>query len=72
MAAQYNAHCAASALLGNRMWLCFQVVVEAVFTQKPSKTVKIFIVVVSLVLGLLILASLIWCLWKVKNLLLSH
>ncbi|XP_038153387.1 integrin alpha-4 [Cyprinodon tularosa] len=41
-----------------------KVVVEAVFTQKPSMSVKIFIVVVSLVLGLLILAALIWCLWK--------
>ncbi|XP_023276644.1 integrin alpha-4 [Seriola lalandi dorsalis] len=40
------------------------VVVEALFTQKPSMTVKIFIIVVSLVLGLLILAGLIWCLWK--------
>ncbi|XP_010789406.1 integrin alpha-4-like [Notothenia coriiceps] len=41
-----------------------QVVVEAIFTQKPSTTVKVFIIVVSLVLGLLILAALIWCLWK--------
>ncbi|XP_037344507.2 integrin alpha-4 [Pungitius pungitius] len=41
-----------------------QVVVEALFTQKPSTTVKVFIVVVSLVLGLTILAALIWCLWK--------
>lgn len=41
-----------------------QVLVEAVFTQKPSTAVKIFIVVVSLVLGLMILAALIWCLWK--------
>ncbi|KAM7406747.1 hypothetical protein PAMA_002791 [Pampus argenteus] len=41
-----------------------QVVVEAHFTQKPSKTVKVFIIVVSLVLGLMILAALIWCLWK--------
>ncbi|XP_059198990.1 integrin alpha-4 [Centropristis striata] len=41
-----------------------QVVVEALFTQKPSTTVKVFIIVVSLVLGLMILAALIWCLWK--------
>ncbi|XP_036965569.1 integrin alpha-4 [Acanthopagrus latus] len=41
-----------------------QVVVEALFTQKPSTIVKVFIIVVSLVLGLLILAALIWCLWK--------
>ncbi|KAM4561430.1 integrin alpha-4 [Fundulus diaphanus] len=41
-----------------------QVVVEAVFTHKPSAVVKIFIIVVSLVLGLIILAALIWCLWK--------
>ncbi|XP_037645899.1 integrin alpha-4 isoform X1 [Sebastes umbrosus] len=41
-----------------------QVVVEALFTQKPSTAVKVFIIVVSLVLGLLILAALIWCLWK--------
>ncbi|KAF3843307.1 hypothetical protein F7725_002156, partial [Dissostichus mawsoni] len=34
------------------------------FTQKPSTTVKVFIIVISLVLGLLILAALIWCLWK--------
>lgn len=44
----------------------FQVVVEALFTQKPSAIVKVFIIVVSLVLGLLILAALIWCLWKVN------
>ncbi|XP_040913202.1 integrin alpha-4 isoform X2 [Toxotes jaculatrix] len=41
-----------------------QVVVEGLFTQKASTTVKVFIVVVSLVLGLIILAALIWCLWK--------
>ncbi|XP_026232320.1 integrin alpha-4 [Anabas testudineus] len=41
-----------------------QVVVEALFTQKPSTVVKIFIIVVSLILGLMILAALIWCLWK--------
>ncbi|XP_061917409.1 integrin alpha-4 [Entelurus aequoreus] len=40
------------------------VLVEAHFTQKPSTPVKVFIVVVSLVLGLMILAALIWCLWK--------
>lgn len=43
-----------------------QVVVEALFTQKPSTLVKVFIIVVSLVLGLIILAALIWCLWKVN------
>ncbi|KAM3608330.1 uncharacterized protein V6R79_023077 [Siganus canaliculatus] len=41
-----------------------EVVVEALFTQKPSTSVKVFIIVVSLILGLLILAALIWCLWK--------
>ncbi|XP_029980884.1 integrin alpha-4 [Sphaeramia orbicularis] len=41
-----------------------QVLVEALFTHKPSMTVKVFIIVVSLVLGLMILAALIWCLWK--------
>ncbi|KAK2840066.1 hypothetical protein Q5P01_013806 [Channa striata] len=41
-----------------------QVVVEALFTQKPSTPVKIFIIVISLVFGLMILAALIWCLWK--------
>lgn len=41
-----------------------EVVVEAVFTQKPSTTVKVFIIVISLILGLMILAALIWCLWK--------
>ncbi|TNN03830.1 hypothetical protein fugu_000859 [Takifugu bimaculatus] len=41
-----------------------QVVVEALFTQKPSALVKIFIIVVSLILGLVILAALVWCLWK--------
>ncbi|XP_053295420.1 integrin alpha-4 [Pleuronectes platessa] len=41
-----------------------QVVVEALFTQKPTSTVKVFIIVVSLILGLMILAALIWCLWK--------
>ncbi|XP_024860366.1 integrin alpha-4 [Kryptolebias marmoratus] len=41
-----------------------QVMVEAVFTQKPSTAVQIIIIVVSLVLGLMILAALIWCLWK--------
>lgn len=43
-----------------------QVEVEALFSQKPSTTVKVFIIVVSLVLGLMILAALIWCLWKVS------
>ncbi|KAF6733772.1 Integrin alpha-4 [Oryzias melastigma] len=41
-----------------------QVSVEAVFTQKLTTVVQIFIIVVSLVLGLTILAALIWCLWK--------
>ncbi|XP_029936371.1 integrin alpha-4 [Myripristis murdjan] len=41
-----------------------QVVVEAHFTQKPSAVVKVFIIIISLVLGLLILAALIYCLWK--------
>eukprot|EP00064_Thunnus_orientalis_P017274 superscaffoldBa00003626_g17354 len=41
-----------------------QVVVEAHFTQKPSTMVKVFIIVISLVLGIMILAALIWCLWK--------
>lgn len=40
------------------------VVVEAIFTQKPSAAVKIFIIVISLVLGLIILGVLIWCLYK--------
>lgn len=40
------------------------VLVEALFSQKPSTAVKVFIIVVSLVLGLMILAALIWCLWK--------
>lgn len=44
----------------------FQVVVEALFDQRPSTSVKIFIIVVSLALGLIILAALIWCLWKVS------
>lgn len=44
----------------------FQVLVEALFTQKPSTLVKVSIIVVSLVLGLMILAALIWCLWKVN------
>lgn len=48
-----------------------QVVVEALFTQKPSTTVKVFIIVVSLVLGLMILAALIWCLWKVNTILIK-
>lgn len=43
-----------------------QVVVEAVFSQKPSALVKVFIIVVSLILGLVILAALVWCLWKVN------
>uniref|UniRef100_A0A674N107 Integrin subunit alpha 4 n=1 Tax=Takifugu rubripes TaxID=31033 RepID=A0A674N107_TAKRU len=31
---------------------------------EPSALVKIFIIVVSLILGLVILAALVWCLWK--------
>lgn len=46
--------------------VCLQVLVEALFTQKPSQLVKVFIIVVSLILGLLILAALVWCLWKVN------
>ncbi|XP_077435361.1 integrin alpha-4 isoform X2 [Vanacampus margaritifer] len=41
-----------------------QVVVEAHFSQKPSMPIKVFIIVVSLLVGLMILAALIWCLWK--------
>ncbi|XP_053184061.1 integrin alpha-4 [Scomber japonicus] len=41
-----------------------QVLVEAHFSQKPSTVVKVFIIIISLVLGLMILAALIWCLWK--------
>ncbi|KAK7938931.1 hypothetical protein WMY93_002257 [Mugilogobius chulae] len=41
-----------------------QVQVVALFSQKPSTAVKILLLVVSLVLGLLILAVLIYCLWK--------
>lgn len=41
-----------------------QVLVEAHFSQKPSMLVNVFLVVVSLLLGLLILAALICCLWK--------
>ncbi|XP_057707532.1 integrin alpha-4 isoform X2 [Corythoichthys intestinalis] len=41
-----------------------RVVVEAHFTQKPSTPIKVFIIVVSLLLGLSILAVLVWCLWK--------
>ncbi|XP_061648070.1 integrin alpha-4 isoform X2 [Phyllopteryx taeniolatus] len=41
-----------------------QVLVEGHFTHKPSTPIKVFIIVVSLVLGLMILAALIWCLWK--------
>uniref|UniRef100_A0A3P9NB79 Integrin subunit alpha 4 n=1 Tax=Poecilia reticulata TaxID=8081 RepID=A0A3P9NB79_POERE len=56
-------------ILEQQVWLLksvnnFQVVVEAVFSQKPSMAVKIFIIAVSLVLGLIILTALIWCLWK--------
>ncbi|XP_041662836.1 integrin alpha-4 isoform X2 [Cheilinus undulatus] len=41
-----------------------EVVVEALFAQKPTTLVKIFIIIISLALGLIILAALIWCLWK--------
>nr|XP_046259995.1 integrin alpha-4 [Scatophagus argus] len=44
--------------------LAAEVVVEALFTQKPSSVVQVFIIAMSLVLGLMILAALIWCLWK--------
>ncbi|KAG7276460.1 hypothetical protein CRUP_033898, partial [Coryphaenoides rupestris] len=40
------------------------VVLEAHSFQKPSGAVKLFIIVISLVLGLLILSLLIYCLWK--------
>ncbi|KAK2905830.1 integrin alpha-4 [Channa argus] len=45
-------------------WPSAQVVVEALFTQKPSTPVKVFIIVISLVFGLMILAAFILCLWK--------
>lgn len=41
-----------------------QVQVVALFSQKPSEAVRVLLVVVSLVVGLLILAALIYCLWK--------
>lgn len=41
-----------------------QVQVVALFSQKPSAAVKVLLLVVSLVIGLLILAALIYCLWK--------
>lgn len=41
-----------------------QVQVVALFSQKPSAAVRVLLVVVSLVVGLLILAALIYCLWK--------
>ncbi|KAM6946036.1 integrin alpha-4 [Aplochiton taeniatus] len=41
-----------------------QVVLEAHFNQKMSRTVEVFLIVISLLLGLLILAGLIYCLWK--------
>ncbi|XP_056145654.1 integrin alpha-4 [Lampris incognitus] len=41
-----------------------QVVVEAHFNRWLSAGVKVFIVTISLILGLLILAALIYCLWK--------
>ncbi|KAJ3591992.1 hypothetical protein NHX12_007122 [Muraenolepis orangiensis] len=41
-----------------------QVVLEAYSFQKPSGPVKLFIIIISLVLGSLILSVLIYCLWK--------
>uniref|UniRef100_A0AAV2K157 Integrin alpha third immunoglobulin-like domain-containing protein n=1 Tax=Knipowitschia caucasica TaxID=637954 RepID=A0AAV2K157_KNICA len=41
-----------------------QVQVVALFSQKPSAAVRVLLLVVSLLLGLLILALLIYCLWK--------
>lgn len=41
-----------------------QAQVVALFSQKPSAAVRVLLVVVSLVVGLLILAALIYCLWK--------
>ncbi|XP_019727494.1 integrin alpha-4 isoform X2 [Hippocampus comes] len=41
-----------------------QVVVEAHFSRKPSSAIKVLIIVVGLLVGLTILAALIWCLWK--------
>ncbi|XP_051937957.1 integrin alpha-4 isoform X2 [Hippocampus zosterae] len=41
-----------------------QVVVEAHFSRKPSSAIKVLIVVVGLLVGLKILAALVWCLWK--------
>uniref|UniRef100_A0A6Q2YIN8 Integrin alpha-2 domain-containing protein n=1 Tax=Esox lucius TaxID=8010 RepID=A0A6Q2YIN8_ESOLU len=44
-----------------------KVVLEGHFTQKPQAAVKVFIIVVSLLMGLLILALLIFALWKVST-----
>ncbi|XP_067083664.1 integrin alpha-4 [Osmerus mordax] len=41
-----------------------QVYLEAVFNQKPHAAVEVFLIVVSLLLGLLILAAIIFALWK--------
>lgn len=41
-----------------------QVLLEALFSQKPSFRLRVVLIVVSLVLGLLILSALIYCLWK--------
>ncbi|KAF7642294.1 hypothetical protein LDENG_00260760, partial [Lucifuga dentata] len=41
-----------------------QVWVAAHFTQKPSAAVQVFIIVISLILGLMILSALVCCLWK--------
>ncbi|XP_072300283.1 integrin alpha-4 [Eucyclogobius newberryi] len=41
-----------------------QVQVVALFSQKPSAAVRVLLIAVSLLLGLLILALLIYCLWK--------
>lgn len=42
---------------------------EAHFSRKPSSAIKVLIIVVGLLVGLLILAALVWCLWKVSLLL---
>uniref|UniRef100_A0A8C7DBQ4 Integrin subunit alpha 4 n=1 Tax=Oncorhynchus kisutch TaxID=8019 RepID=A0A8C7DBQ4_ONCKI len=50
----------------------YQVVLEAHFSQKPQAAVEVFIIVVSLLVGLLILALLIFALWKVSTTPLYH
>lgn len=49
-----------------------QVVLEAHFSQKPQAAVEVFIIVLSLLVGLLILALLIFALWKVSTTPLYH